>query len=77
MQEIVWQILNDGKISEERVESRYPFLEKSQLFDRPGDESDEQKVSLTSRPSPRLIKSHVSPSSEQKTNHLPFALTKG
>ena len=55
VQEIVWQILNDGKISEERVESRYPFLEKSQLFDRPGDESDGQKVSVTSRPSPRLI----------------------
>ena len=59
VQEIVWQILNDGKISEERVESRYPFLEKSQLFDRPGDESDGQNVSVTSRPSPRLIKSHL------------------
>ena len=59
VQEIVWQILNDGRISEERVESRYPFLEKSQLFDRPGDESDGQKVSVTSRPSPRLIKSHL------------------
>ncbi|XP_058960389.2 sulfotransferase 1B1-like isoform X2 [Pocillopora verrucosa] len=59
VQEIVWQILNDGKISEERVESRYSFLETSQLFDRPGDESDEQKVSVTSRPSPRLIKSHL------------------
>lgn len=59
VQEIVWQILNDGKISEERVESRYPFLEKSLLFDRPGEESDEKKVSVTSRPSPRLIKSHL------------------
>ena len=59
VQEIVWQIFNDGKISEERVESRYPFLEKSQLFDRPGDESDGQKVSVTSRPSPRLIRSHL------------------
>ena len=59
MQEIVWQIFNDGKISEESVQSRYPFLEKSQLFDRPGDESDGQKVSVTSRPSPRLIKSHL------------------
>ena len=59
VQEIVWQILNDGQISEERVESRYSFLETSQLFDRPGDESDEQKVSVTSRPSPRLIKSHL------------------
>ena len=59
VQEIVWQILNDGQISEERVESRYPFLEKSQLFDMPGDESDGQKVSVTSRPSPRLIKSHL------------------
>ena len=59
MQEIVWQIFNDGKISEESVQSRYPFLEKSQLFDRPGNESDRQKVSVTSRPSPRLIKSHL------------------
>ena len=59
MQEIVWQIFNDGKISEESVKSRYPFLEKSQLFDRPGDESYRQKVSVTSRPSPRLIKSHL------------------
>ena len=55
VQEIVWQILNDGKISEERMESRHPFLEKNQLFDRPRDESDGQKVSVTSRPSPRLI----------------------
>ena len=59
MQEIVWQIFNDGKISEESVQSRYLNLEKSQLFDRPGDESDRQKVSVTSRPSPRLIKSHL------------------
>ena len=59
MQEIVWQILNDVKISEESVQSRYLNLEKSQLFDRPGDESDRQKVSVTSRPSPRLIKSHL------------------
>ena len=59
VQEIVWQIFNDGKISEESVQSRYLILEKSQLFDRPGDESDRQKVSVTSRPSPRLIKSHL------------------
>ncbi|XP_066030178.1 sulfotransferase 1B1-like [Pocillopora verrucosa] len=59
VQEIVWQILNDGKISEERMESRHPFLEKNQLFDRPRDESDGQKVSVTSRPSPRLIRSHL------------------
>ena len=59
VQEIVWQIFSDGKISEESVQSRYPFLEKSQLFYRPGDESDGQKVSVTSRPSPRLIKSHL------------------
>ena len=59
MQEIVWQIFNNGKISEESVQSRYLNLEKSQLFDRPGDESDLQKVSVTSRPSPRLIKSHL------------------
>lgn len=59
MQEIVWQIFNDGKISEERVERRYPFLEKSQLFDRPGDDSDKKKISVNSRPSPRLIKSHL------------------
>ena len=59
MQEIVWQIFNDGKISVERVERRYPFLEKSQLFDRPGDDSDKKKISVNSRPSPRLIKSHL------------------
>lgn len=58
MQEIVWQIFNDGKISEERVERRYAVLETSQLFDRPRGDSD-KKVSLNSQPSPRLIKSHL------------------
>ena len=67
VQEIVRQIFHNGKISDKQVESRYPFLEKSQLFGRPG---DEQQVSLNYRPSPRLIKSdlpyHVIPISKDE-----------
>lgn len=56
VQEIVWQIYHNGEISKEEVESRYCQLEKSQLFERPG---DERQVALNSRPSPRFIKSHL------------------
>ena len=56
LQEIVWQIYHDGEISKEGIYSRYPQLEKSQLFQRPGDES---QVALNTRPGPRFIKSHL------------------
>ena len=46
--------------NQRRKDGKSPsFLEKNQLFDRPRDESDGQKVSVTSRPSPRLIRSHL------------------
>lgn len=73
LQEIVWQIYHNGEISKEGIESRYPHFEKSQLFQRPGDES---QVSLNSRPSPRLIKSHlpyhVIPISENEANRSKY-----
>ena len=73
LQEIVWQIYHNGEISQEGVESRYPQLEKSQLFQRPGDEA---LVALNSRPSPRLIKSHlpyhVIPISENEANRSKY-----
>ena len=55
MQEIVWQIFHNGEVSKEKLDCRYSQLEKSQLFQRPG---DEDQVALTSRPSPRFFKSH-------------------
>ncbi|CAH3151103.1 unnamed protein product [Porites lobata] len=73
LQEIVWQVYHNGEISKEGVESRYPQLEKSQLFERPGDES---QVTLNSRPSPRLIKSHLPyhliPMSENEANRSKY-----
>lgn len=73
MQEIVWQIFHNGEISKERVESRYSYLEKSQLFERPG---DQHQVALDSRPSPRFVKSHlpyhVIPISENKANRSKY-----
>ena len=65
LQEIVWQVYHNGEISKQGVESRYPQLEKSQLFQRPGDES---QAALNSRPSPRLIKSHLPYSLSPDTN---------
>ena len=73
LQEIVWQVYHNGEISKEGMESRYPQLEKSQLFQRPGDES---QATLTSRPSPRLIKSHLPfhliPMSENEANRSKY-----
>ena len=73
LQEIVWQVYHNGEISKEGVESRYPQLEKSQLFQRPGDES---QAALNSRPSPRLIKSHLPyhliPMSENEANRSKY-----
>ena len=56
VQEIVWQVFNDGIVSKEDQQVRFPFLEMSQLFNRPG---DNWKAPLSPQPSPRLIKSHL------------------
>lgn len=73
VQEIVWQIYHNGEISKERIEKRYAQFEKTQLLPRPGDEPD---VALSSRPSPRLIKSHlpyhVVPISESEANRSKY-----
>ena len=73
LQEIVWQVHHNGEISKEGVDSRYPQLEKSQLFQRPGDKS---QATLNSRPSPRLIKSHLPfhliPMSENEANRSKY-----
>ena len=73
LQEIVWQIYHNGEISKERIEKRYAHFEKTQLLPRPGDEPE---VALSSRPSPRLIKSHlpyhVVPISESEANRSKY-----
>ena len=53
MQEIVWQIYNEGAISSEHIMQRVPFLEASTGDKMPLPE-------LKNLPSPRLIKSHLS-----------------
>ncbi|XP_074623218.1 amine sulfotransferase-like [Acropora palmata] len=69
VQEIVWQIYHNGEVSKESIEKRYAHFEKCQLCMKPG---DEPAVALSSRPSPRLIKSHlpyhVLPMSENETS---------
>ena len=74
MQEIVWQMLNDGQVSKEKQTARVPYLEMSQLFERPGDEW--QSPALSSQPSPRLIKSHfpyhLIPKSDNSANRSKY-----
>ena len=53
MQEIIWQIYHDGAISNKHTENSVPFLE-----DATGPRAAQPDIST--RPSPRLIKTHLS-----------------
>ncbi|XP_015749186.1 PREDICTED: amine sulfotransferase-like [Acropora digitifera] len=73
VQEIVWQIYHNGKVSRKNIEERYAQFEKSQLFPRPG---DEPAVALSSRPSPRFMKCHfpyhLLPMSQNEANRSKY-----
>ncbi|XP_068705586.1 sulfotransferase 1C2-like [Montipora foliosa] len=52
VQEIVWQIVNGGKVSKEKIDYRFPYLECATA-------EDSRKTDFQALPSPRLIKSHL------------------
>ena len=54
MQEIVWQIYNEGAISSEKQIYRFPFLESSAC-----NSHKYMQIDFKALPSPRLIKSHL------------------
>ena len=54
VQEIVWQIYNEGAISSAKLLFRFPFLEA-----RACSADEEQLVDFKSLPRPRLMKSHL------------------
>ena len=62
VQEIVWQIYNDGAISSEKLLFRFPFLEA-----RACNANEELLIDFKSLPSPRLIKSHLTYSTIPKS----------
>ena len=62
VQEIVWQIYNEGAISSAKLLFRFPFLEA-----RACDADEEQLIDFKSLPSPRLIKSHLTYSTIPKS----------
>ena len=53
VQEIVWQIYHNGEVNSKRIEDRVPFLEEAT-------NSKASQPDITSLPSPRLIKTHLS-----------------
>ena len=63
MQEIVWQIYNDGTVSDEHFLSRVPFIE-------PSTNKKLYPFGLDTLPSPRILKTHLPhrriPKSENK-----------
>ena len=62
VQEIVWQIYNEGAISSAKLLFRFPFLEA-----RACNADEEQLIDFKSLPSPRLIKSHLTYSTIPKS----------
>ena len=54
MQEIVWQIYNEGAISSEKHIFRFPFLEALAC-----NANKQMLIDFKTLPSPRLIKSHL------------------
>ena len=54
VQEIVWQIYNEGAISSEKQIYRFPFLESSAC-----NSHKYMQIDFKTLPSPRLIKSHL------------------
>ena len=68
MQEIVWQIYNEGTISSEKLLYRFPFLEGCAC-----NSNEYMQIDFKTLPSPRLIKSHLNfnttPRSSNKDGH--------
>ena len=62
VQEIVWQIYNEGAISSAKLLFRFPFLEA-----RACSADEELLVDFKSLPSPRLMKSHLTYSTVPKS----------
>lgn len=62
VQEIVWQMYNEGKISKDTINSRVPFLE-------PGTSKTWRQPDIVTLPSPRLIKSHLTFNTIPKSLH--------
>ena len=62
VQEIVWQIYNEGAISSAKLLFRFPFLEA-----RACSADEEQLVDFKSLPRPRLMKSHLTYSTVPKS----------
>ena len=54
VQEIVWQIYNEGAISSEKQMFRFPFFEASAC-----NANKQMLVDFKTLPSPRLIKTHL------------------
>ena len=52
VQEIVWQIFNDGKVSKEKIDRRFPYLAYANAVEA-------IRPDFQALPSPRLIKSHL------------------
>ena len=71
MQEIVWQIYNEGAISSEKQFFRFPFLESSAC-----NAHEQLRIDFKALPRPRLIKSHLpyhtTPKSANEDHHCKF-----
>ena len=64
VQEIVWQIYNEGAISSEKQIYRFPFLE-----DTACNMSEHMHIDFKALPSPRLIKSHLTYSTTPRSTN--------
>ena len=60
MQEIVWQIFNEGKVVKEKIDRRFPHLEECTAVE------DSRRTDFEALSRPRLIKSHLPASSIPK-----------
>ena len=62
-QEIVWQIIHDGKIDERRLDVRVPFIEglifKVKSYPYTVNEVESIETMFTSFPAPRVFKTHL------------------
>ena len=64
MQEIVWQIYNEGAISGEKLLYRFPFLEGCAC-----DSNKYMQIDFKTLPSPRLVKFHLTYSTTPRSSN--------